>query len=122
MYTQELIGLNIPWINNWLASIGINGNGSLSGMYYQLLSQLPGQGPCYPVWVPTTDIKNECVPVWPDNFTSSVIQFVGKGISLLPAEAADSFKVTVIFHSKRYIEFVAIRVAHPKGYSITGRY
>jgi hypothetical protein len=52
------MGLKISWINNWLSVHNINGSGSISGAYYQLTSQLPGQGPCYPAWIPTTDIMN----------------------------------------------------------------
>lgn len=92
---QQLIGLKVSWINKWLSSMGITSGGNVSGMYYQLTSQLPGQGPCYPVFVPTTDIKNECVPVWPDNFTDSIVQSIGKVTSKLSPAAADSFKVDI---------------------------
>lgn len=90
---QTLLGLEITWINDWLASMDISSSGGLSGAYFQLTSQLPGAGPCYPVWVPTTDIMNRCVPVWPDNITESLVQVAGNLTSMISAQAADTFKV-----------------------------
>lgn len=52
---QYITGLNIPGIRDWIAANNITSTGSISGLYYQLTSQLPGKGPCYPVWVPTTE-------------------------------------------------------------------
>ena len=90
---QALLGLDLPWINNWLASMNISSTGSLTGAYLQLTSQLPGAGPCYPVWVPTTNIMNRCVPVWPDNITSSLVQVAGNLTNRISAQAANTFKV-----------------------------
>ncbi len=58
---QRLQSLNIPWINTWLTTNNISaGSGTVGGAYYQLTSQVPGQGPCYPILVPTASIFNRC--------------------------------------------------------------
>ena len=33
------------------------------GEYYQARSHVPGQGPCFPVWLGTVDLFNRCVCV-----------------------------------------------------------
>jgi hypothetical protein len=48
-----------------LSAFGVNPNmcaaaGDKSGVYYQVTSQFPGQGPCYPVWVQTIPYFNRC--------------------------------------------------------------
>lgn len=52
---QKLQGLHLSWVDNWLATYNITPTTNVTGRYYQLKSQVPGQGPCYPVWVPTTE-------------------------------------------------------------------
>ncbi len=46
-----------------LTSFGINASSycssaSIDGRYYQLTSQFPAQGPCYPIWTPTVPYFN----------------------------------------------------------------
>ncbi len=53
-YIQKMQALNLPWVNSWLAANNIVAGAPVGGAYYQLLSQIPGMGPCYPVWVATT--------------------------------------------------------------------
>lgn len=52
---QELQGLDLSWIDSWLSGYNITLSSNVSGRYYQLKSQIPGQGPCYPVWLATTE-------------------------------------------------------------------
>lgn len=47
---------------------------SISGQYYQFTSQFPGQGPCYPVWVPTVLYFNRCFPKFPPEMSSAVVK------------------------------------------------
>ncbi|GAX82667.1 hypothetical protein CEUSTIGMA_g10093.t1 [Chlamydomonas eustigma] len=93
VFLKALQKLNLAWITSFLSSYHINASnpGGLSGAYYQLTSQFPGEGPCYPVWVPTTDDLNRCVPELTENFTKSVVSLANKITNALPAGAADVF-------------------------------
>ncbi|GFH22481.1 uncharacterized protein HaLaN_19955 [Haematococcus lacustris] len=53
--SARLQGSNQGWANTLLSSYNITASSSVSGRYYQLRSQLPGSGPCYPVWAETVE-------------------------------------------------------------------
>ncbi len=57
---QRLQALNVPWINSWIAANNITAGAPVGGAYYQLLSQIPGVGPCYPIWVATSTFFSRC--------------------------------------------------------------
>lgn len=81
------------WVNTYLANNpSIVAGGSLDGKYYQLTSQFPGKGPCYPVYIETASFFNRCVPSFPANFTDQVSKFVDGALSVLGETARDSFR------------------------------
>eukprot|EP00798_Chlamydomonas_sp_ICE-L_P019125 gene19127-25732_t len=49
---------SLPWVGDFLDTYGINSSGPWTGRYYQLRSNIPGQGPCFPVLVQTKAYLN----------------------------------------------------------------
>ncbi|PNH05032.1 Choline transporter-like protein 2, partial [Tetrabaena socialis] len=47
---------------------------NLSGRYYQVQSQFPGNGPCYPNLFDTKEFFFRCFPVFPGNLTKELVQ------------------------------------------------
>ncbi|KAG1675670.1 hypothetical protein FOA52_002379 [Chlamydomonas sp. UWO 241] len=94
-FISALSGLSIPWVDSWLSSNGLAPGSSVDGDYYQLTSQFPSKGPCYPVYVPTTDFFNRCVPKFSDEFKAHVrvwVVTVADDIAkALPTAAGDAF-------------------------------
>uniref|UniRef100_A0A7S0RW54 Choline transporter-like protein n=1 Tax=Chlamydomonas leiostraca TaxID=1034604 RepID=A0A7S0RW54_9CHLO len=99
---DKLTGLNVQWINDWLAQYGINNNGTVGGRYYQLQSQIPGYGPCYPVWVETSEVFHRCFPKIPTEWASSVVQ-AGAAVG---GDAVDAFKKEFSSLSERWTRYV----------------
>jgi choline transporter-like protein 2/4/5 len=89
---QSLQSAGISWINNYLASSGITASSSVNGKYYQLTSQIPGFGPCYPVWVQTTEYFHRCFPDFPSELSDTVVSDVGSGFASVGSEAGSLFK------------------------------
>eukprot|EP00198_Chlamydomonas_reinhardtii_P000183 XP_001689518.1 predicted protein [Chlamydomonas reinhardtii] len=46
---------------------------NMSGEYYQLQSQIPGNGPCYPNLFETVEYFNRCFPKFPSNLTAALV-------------------------------------------------
>ncbi|GAX82666.1 hypothetical protein CEUSTIGMA_g10092.t1 [Chlamydomonas eustigma] len=90
-FVNELIALNLPWVNSWLKSYHINNSGSVTGLYYQLTSQFPGEGPCNAVWVPTASYFNRCFPQFTSNFTSEVVSVTDKVASVVSPSVKNAF-------------------------------
>ena len=88
---QSLTSLNLGWVSTWLAANNINASGTVSGKYYQLTSQFPGEGPCNPVWVPTTNYFSKCVPQFNSDFTASLFSVTNNVIGTVSSSAQSAF-------------------------------
>lgn len=81
--------INIPWLSTYLStylSQPPSGPQSISGRYYQLSSQIM-KGPCWPVYVPTTNLFQRCFPAFTSNFTASLVS-VANSVSNLVSDSA----------------------------------
>lgn len=100
--------LNLPWLTNHLNTY-LPGTGAtpVSGRYYQLKSSIPGSGPCYPVYVPTTNLFQRCYPSFTANFTKSLVS-VANGISGVVSDSAkDSLTNTYNELSVKFSRYVS---------------
>lgn len=92
---STLRSIGIPWVttylNNYLPqpSSGIQ---SITGYYYQLTSQIM-KGPCWPVYVPTTNLFQRCFPAFTSNFTASLVSVAGSFTSVVSDSAKDALTV-----------------------------
>eukprot|EP00955_Chlamydomonas_euryale_P029476 310902-Chlamydomonas_euryale.AAC.1 len=70
-FINAVDALNVPWVDAFLSSNGIT-DSSTDGTYFQLTTQFPDKGPCYPVYVETADYFNRCVPKITTDFTQNI--------------------------------------------------
>ncbi|KAG2493603.1 hypothetical protein HYH03_008120 [Edaphochlamys debaryana] len=47
---------------------------NMSGVYYQLKSQFPGNGPCYPILFETVEFFYRCFPKYPSDLTDKIAE------------------------------------------------
>lgn len=103
---QTMQSLNIAWINSYLTTYSISGTGPVSGRFYQLSSQIPGRGPCYPVYVPTTAYFHRCFPEFTADFTQSLVSVANSATNALSNEAKDSFNNNWNSLSNKFTRYV----------------
>mmetsp|Transcript_8104 Transcript_8104/g.16758 ORF Transcript_8104/g.16758 Transcript_8104/m.16758 type:complete len:786 (-) Transcript_8104:485-2842(-) len=104
-FIAELSGLGITWVDDFLAAT-VSG-ATVTGGYYQLTSQFPGKGPCYPVYIKTADFFNRCVPRFPAEFTEGVTKFVNAVGDTVPEEAKDAFKTLWQSMGERFARYTS---------------
>ncbi|KAJ9522324.1 hypothetical protein QJQ45_008201 [Haematococcus lacustris] len=102
---SRLQGSNQGWANTLLSSYNITASSSVSGRYYQLRSQLPGSGPCYPVWAETVEYFHRCFPVIPDAWGSSAVSSVTGAV--VGGSSSSAFKDSYNNLSQRWTRYVA---------------
>lgn len=92
LFISSLQSMNLSWVNNYLSTKNVyNGGSVVTGSYYQLKSQFPGKGPCYPVWVPTVNYFSRCVPQFNSNFTSEVVKVVNNVAGIVSPSVQTAF-------------------------------
>lgn len=58
-YVQKLENAGVGWVTELLNAAGVSASDPVfNGKYYQAQSHIPSKGPCYPVWLGTTDLYN----------------------------------------------------------------
>jgi hypothetical protein len=82
----------VPWVTNYLTANSIVPSASVSGKYYQLTSQIPGRGPCYPTWVATTEFFHRCFPAIPAEWSDSVVSKASGAATAVGDGAASLYK------------------------------
>ena len=94
---NTLRSLGISWVTTYLDTYLPQpplGAQSISGRYYQLTSQIM-KGPCWPVYVPTTNIFQRCFPAFTSNFTASLVSIASSVSSVISDSAKDTLTVSL---------------------------
>ena len=93
--------LGLSWITNYLNTYlpqppPNQGSQSISGRYYQLTSQIM-KGPCWPVYVPTTNLFQRCFPAFTSNFTASVVSVANSIANVVSDSAKNTLTVRQLY-------------------------
>lgn len=96
--TLYTLSSSIPWLSTYLNTYlpqppPNSGPQSISGRYYQLSSQIM-KGPCWPVYVPTTNLFQRCFPAFTSNFTASIVSVANSVASVVSDSAKNTLTVS----------------------------
>eukprot|EP00201_Polytomella_parva_P001783 CAMPEP_0175080930 /NCGR_PEP_ID=MMETSP0052_2-20121109/25824_1 /TAXON_ID=51329 ORGANISM="Polytomella parva, Strain SAG 63-3" /NCGR_SAMPLE_ID=MMETSP0052_2 /ASSEMBLY_ACC=CAM_ASM_000194 /LENGTH=631 /DNA_ID=CAMNT_0016351771 /DNA_START=468 /DNA_END=2363 /DNA_ORIENTATION=- len=101
-----------PTWSTLINALNLNGSSAgvnISGKYYQMQSQFPGNGPCYAASLSSDEFLNRCYPQITQNVTAALVENVGNSaISALGANStAGSYLKKLMNGGFRWSQYVS---------------